>query len=238
VPRLRVTPLLLLALLALPGCSTRFGAPDPSSVQSDDVLNLWRLFVGVSIVVGGVVLGLILFSIARYRSGRPGRPASFDQHIRLEIAYTAIPVVIVAGLFWATFRTEQIVDSTSAPPAVTVDVTAFDWSWQFVYRETDVSITGVPSRPPTLLLPAGRVVRIVLRSVDVIHSFYAPDLLFKRDAIPGRTNVFQFVPDRIGTFHGQCAEFCGLDHARMTFDVRVVSAPEFDAWLAGRGTAG
>jgi cytochrome c oxidase subunit 2 len=78
----------------------------------------------------------------------------------------------------------------------------------------------------------------VLRSVDVIHSFYVPDLLFKRDAIPGRTNVFQFVPDRLGTFHAQCAEFCGLDHTRMTFDVRVVSVPRFDAWLAARGTPG
>lgn len=227
----------MLALLGVPGCSSRFGAPDPASREASDVVDLWRVFVGASIVVGAVVLGLILFSAIRYRGGRPGEPARFNQHISLEITYTAIPVLIVAALFWLTFGTEQTVDSISAPPAVTVGVTAFDWSWRFAYQGTDVEITGLPGRPPTLVLPQGRVVRIVLHSADVIHSFYVPDLLFKRDAIPGRTNVFQIVPDRLGTFHGQCAEFCGLDHAVMTFDVRVVSGPEFDAWLARDGAA-
>lgn len=197
-------------------------------------MGLWRLFVGASIAVGAIVIGLILFSIVRYRGSRPGDPAGFDRHIPLEIAYTAIPVLIVAGLFWATFGVEQKVDGVSATPALTVEVTAFDWSWRFEYEGTAVTISGLPGRPPILVLPAGRVVAIVLRSVDVIHSFYVPDLLFKRDAIPGRTTEFQIVPDRLGTFHGQCAEFCGLDHARMTFALRVVSGPEFDAWLAGR----
>jgi cytochrome c oxidase subunit 2 len=202
------------------------------------VLDLWRLFVGASIVVGGIVLGLILFSMLHYRGGRRGEPAAFNKHIPLEIVYTAIPVLIVAGLFYATFGVEQKVDSTSATPSVTVDVTAFDWSWRFSYEGHDVSITGLPQRPPTLVLPEGRVVRIQLRSVDVIHSFYVPDLLFKRDAIPGRTNVFEIVPDRLGTFHGQCAEFCGLDHARMTFSIRVVPGSEFDSWLASREAGG
>jgi cytochrome c oxidase subunit 2 len=236
VPR-RAVPLLVLALFGAPGCSPRFGAPDPISREASEVVDLWRVFVGTSIVVGGVVLGLILFSAIRYRGGRHGEPARFSQHVPLEITYTAIPVLIVAALFWLTFRTEQTVDSISTPPAVTVGVTAFDWSWRFAYQGTDVEIVGRTGTPPTLVLPEGRVVRIVLHSADVIHSFYVPDLLFKRDAIPGRTNVFQIVPNRIGTFDGQCAEFCGLDHAVMTFDVRVVSGPEFDAWLARGGAA-
>jgi cytochrome c oxidase subunit II len=186
-------------------------------------------------VVGGIVLGLILFASVRYRGNRPGRPALFSKHIPLEIVYTAIPVLIVAGLFTATFGVEDRVDSTSARPAVTVDVTAFDWSWRFAYKGTDVVVTGSPAAPPTLMLPQGQTVRIVLHSADVIHAFYVPDLLFKRDAIPGQTNMFQIVPERLGTFRGECAEFCGLDHAEMTFDVRVVSGAEFDAWLAGGG---
>jgi cytochrome c oxidase subunit 2 len=231
-----VLPLLLLALLAPPACSSRFGAPEPGSEQGGEVLDLWRIFVGASIVVGGVVLGLIVFVSLRYRERRAGEPAAFSKHIPLEIVYTAIPVLIVAGLFAATFSVEREVDSTSAPPDVTVNVTAFDWSWRFAYAGSDVVVAGRPGRPPTLVLPEGRVVRIVLRSADVIHAFYVPDLLFKRDAIPGRTNVFQIVPDRLGTFHGECAEYCGLDHSVMTFDVRVVTASQFDGWLTGRGS--
>ncbi len=201
------------------------------------MLNLWRLFVGASIVVGAIVIGLILFSIVRYRGTKPGQPAGFNKHIPLEIVYTAIPVLIVAGLFYATFGVEQKVDSLSAKPALTVSVTGFDWSWRFAYAGTNVAITGLPNHSPTLVLPEGRVVRFYLHSADVIHSFYVPDLLFKRDVIPGRTNVFQIVPDRLGTFHGQCAEFCGLDHAEMTFSVRVVTGSEFDTWLAQQGAA-
>lgn len=227
----------VLALLAVPACSSRFGAPDPSSRQAGDVVELWRLFVGASLVVGGIVIGLIVFSMARYRGRKPGEPAAFNKHIPLEIVYTAIPVLIVAGLFYATFGVERTVDSTSATPSITVEVTAFDWSWRFAYAGTNVVITGHTGAPPTLVLPEGRTVRIELRSADVIHSFFVPDLLFKRDAIPGRTNVFQFVPDRPGTFLGECAEFCGLNHAEMTFDVRVLPGAEFDAWLAQREAA-
>jgi cytochrome c oxidase subunit 2 len=221
----------------LPSCSSRFGAPDPSSQQSVDVLHLWRIFVGASIVVATIVIGLILFAVVRYRGSKPGEPAGFNKHIPLEILYTAIPVLIVAGLFWATFGVEQKVDSTSATPAVTVDVTGFDWGWRFAYAGTNVTITGQPGRPPTLVLPEGRVVRFNLRSADVIHSFYVPDLLFKRDVIPGWHNDFQIVPDRLGTFHGQCAEFCGLNHAEMIFSVQVVTGSAFDSWLAQQEAA-
>jgi len=230
----RLLRALLLAALALPSCSSRFGAPDPASEQGDRALGLWRLFVDASIVVGAIVLGLILFSMIRYRGGKPGEPATFDKHIPLEIAYTAIPVLIVAGLFLATFRVEQDIDSLAARPGLTVHVTAFDWSWRFAYEGTPVRVAGLPGRPPTLVVPEGRVVRFVLTSNDVIHSFYVPDLLFKKDVIPGHTNEFQIVPDRLGTFHGQCAEYCGLDHASMTFDVRVVSGSDFDSWLSSQ----
>ncbi len=224
------------ALLGLPSCSERFGAPDPSSVQGGEVVDLWRVFVLTSIVVGGIVIGLIAFAVIRYRGSKAGQAAAFNKHIPLEIVYTAIPVLIVAGLFFATFDVEQEVDSTTAEPQLTVAVTGFDWSWRFSYQGSGVSVTGLPSRPPTLVLPEGRVVRIFLTSADVIHAFYVPDLLFKRDAIPGRTNVFQIVPDRAGTFRGECAEYCGLDHARMSFDVRVVPGADFDTWLAQQGS--
>lgn len=229
-----------MAVLALPGavsCSSRFGAPDPASTQAEDVVDLWRLFMIASIVVYAIVGGLIAWAVVRYRRSRAGAPASFREHIPLEVVYTAVPVLIIAGLFLATFGTERTVDALSDDPDVVVDVTAFDWSWRFAYRGTDVVVTGVPGDQPTLVLPRSRTVRISLTSADVIHSFYVPALLFKRDAIPGRTTEFEIVPNRLGTFSGQCGEFCGLDHSRMLFAVEVVPAGEFDAWLAGQEPA-
>ena len=86
-----------------------------------------------------------------------------------------------------------------------------------------------------MVLPMGETVRIELTSSDVIHSFYVPGFLFKRDAIPGRTTAFDFRADRLGVYRGECAEFCGLDHAYMNFSVRVVSPGAFEAWLASHG---
>jgi cytochrome c oxidase subunit II len=223
-------------VLAPASCSSRFGAPDPASTQAEDVVDLWRLFVVASIVVYAIVGGLILWAVVRYRRSRAGDPATFREHVPLEIVYTAVPVLIVVGLFLATFGTERFVDSVSKDPDLVVEVTAFDWSWRFAYPDAGVVITGVPGERPTLVLPQGRTVQISLRSTDVIHSFYVPVLLFKRDAVPGRTTEFEFVPTRLGTFFGQCGEYCGLDHSRMLFAIRVVPASEFDSWLAQQGT--
>ncbi|MBD5656467.1 MAG: cytochrome c oxidase subunit II, partial [Candidatus Eremiobacteraeota bacterium] len=80
------------------------------------------------------------------------------------------------------------------------------------------------------VLPLGEVTRVALSAADVAHGFWSPDFLFKRDAIPGQTTAFDLLPDRLGTYRGRCSAFCGLQHERMLFDVRVVTPSEFDAW--------
>jgi cytochrome c oxidase subunit 2 len=95
-------------------------------------------------------------------------------------------------------------------------------------------VVGTPDDPPEAVLPTGGPVRVVLTSPDVIHSFYVPEFLFKRDAIPGRTTSFDLTIERPGIYRGRCAEFCGLDHWRMRFTIRAVSPTEFEAWLAGQ----
>ena len=84
------------------------------------------------------------------------------------------------------------------------------------------------------MLPVGETTRLNVTSVDVDHSFWVPDFLFKRDAIPGLRNVFAWTPTTIGTFRGECGEFCGLDHAVMSFSVKVVSADDFSRWVSAR----
>ena len=223
-----------LTLLVATSCSDRFGAPDPASDRGRSILELWRLLTVAGLVVGGIVVVLIVWCLVRYRDRGDGtQPARFRDHLPLEIAYTAVPLVIVAALFAATFGTERTVDAVSAGPDVTVRVTAFNWGWRFEYPDVGAVVLGRPGAPPELVVPAGRRVRFVLTSNDVIHAFFVPGFLFKRDAIPGIVNEFEVVPEGPGrVFRGQCAEFCGLDHAAMDFTVRVETPDAFESWAA------
>jgi cytochrome c oxidase subunit II len=192
----------------------------------------------VAIGVGAVVYALIIgVAIAyRRRSGDEGLPPQTRYNIPLEVMYTVIPLLIVIVLFVFTFRTEVAVDHVSKTPAVVVNVTGFQWQWRFDYS-TGVSVVGGPGRIPTMVLPVGQVVQINLFAQDVIHSFFVPAFLFKRDAIPGVHNRFDITIPKAGTYRGECAEYCGLDHGDMTFYVKAVSAGEFRAWLASGTSA-
>ena len=218
---------LLAAALTLAGC-----APRAATEQGRTIGDLWVLFLVAAAAVGAIVYGLILWSVVRYRRRSQELPPQFRQHLPLEALYTLIPVVLVVILFVFTFRAEQRVGRLSDRPAATVRVEAFDWSWRFSYPDAGVSVMGTPDAPPELVLPAGEAIRLILTSSDVIHAFYVPDFLFKRDAIPGLTNEFDLRIREPGTYQGLCAEFCGLDHARMRFTVRAVPRAEFDRWLA------
>ena len=225
---IRAWPLLLLG--------TSCGGLGAATSQGREIEGLWEVFLWAGLGVAAIVSGLILWATIRYRR-RPGDddlPPQFREHLGLEIAYTIIPILIVLGLFLLTYRAETAVGRLDERPAATVRVEAFNWSWRFTYQ-TGVAIFGTPDDPPQAVLPVGRPVRILLTSPDVIHSFFVPDFLFKRDAIPGRTTRFDLTIDRPGTYQGRCAEFCGLDHWRMRFTIRAVPEAEFEAWLAEQG---
>jgi cytochrome c oxidase subunit II len=226
----RVPP--ALALIVLSGCSLEFGGGRGATRQGRDIFGLWQGSVIVAIFVGGLVWGLILFAILRYRRRNDDLPNQTQYFIKLEILYTVVPVVIVAVLFAFSYRTQNEVDALTRDPAVTIDVRGFQWQWQFHYRDDDITVTGLPGEEAVMMLPEDRTTRLVLTSPDVIHSFYVPGFLFKRDVIPGVINRFDVTPRDRGTFTGRCAEFCGLDHAKMTFQVKVVSFDDYRAWAA------
>src|SRR4051794_18316138 len=198
------------AAVALAGCSSTFGQPDPATKQSRSMSDLWRGGVMTALVVGAIVLSLIIFTVLRYRRrGRDDVPSQRQYIIPLEIVYTVIPIVIVLVLFGFSYAVQDDVDALSDNPDVTIDVQGFQWQWQFHYRAEDVTVTGVPDRRPVMVLPVNETVRLVLTSRDVIHSFYVPDFLFKRDVIPTIKNQFDLEVERAGTYRGFCAEFCG-----------------------------
>ncbi len=223
-------------VLGLTACAPN-GAPSGATLQGRQVFALWTVFFWTGVGVAAVVYALIFWSIIRYRKRSDRLPPQFTHNTLLEIVYTTIPVLIVSGLFALTVRTETYLDRvpSASDPAVTVHVSAFQWSWRFDYEGTGVSIIGTPDHPPEVVVPTGQTVRIILTSPDVAHAFWVPGFLFKRDAIPGITNRFDVDVQTAGTYFGECAEFCGLDHARMQFTVKAVPPDEFRRWLERAG---
>ena len=220
---------------ALAACA-RAGLPEGATRESGDLAWLWGLFFWAGLGVTAIVSGLILWAVIRFRQ-RDGRElATFREHVPLELVYTVIPIAIVVALFGFTARTMNTVNAPADDPVAVVNVDAFNWSWRFSYPDAGITIEGTPDDPPELVVPVGDPVRINLRSEDVIHAFFVSDFLFKRDAIPGQTNTFDFTVEEPGVYGGQCAEFCGLDHARMRFTVRAVPLAEFESWLASEGS--
>jgi cytochrome c oxidase subunit II len=211
--------------------------PAPASPTAGHIRDVYWLILGVT---GGIFLlvsaTLVLF-IVRYRSrGRP-REVEGPQvrgHTNLELAWTAGPVVILAIIAGVVFwRVSEIggAPSTSAaanvPPRDTVRVEGHQYYWEFVYPNGARSIDH-------LRLPLGRETRLQVVSSDVAHSWWVPALAGKLDAIPGRTNYMAFRPNKLGTFLGQCAEFCGLLHADMKARVEVLPADQYASWVRGR----
>jgi cytochrome c oxidase subunit 2 len=214
----------------------------PASLQGQDLAGVWYIFGGAGLFVGVFVYGLIIYCIARWRE-RPSSasggelPPQFLKNPKIEITGVVIPLIMVIGLFYITYIREGVVDFLRPNPYAVVDVTAYRWSWQFRYPGHAVTVNGTVHNPPTLVLPVGKMTQINVYSDDVVHAFWIPSFLFKRDANPGITNHFDVTPTVTGYFHGLCAEYCGLDHALMTFNVAVVPVGVYDRWIASGGHA-
>ena len=194
----------------------------------------WIVSVVVAALVALYVYGAIIWCLIRYRR-REREPDEFTGNPPLEITYAVIPLLIVIGLFVVTMHGEIPVDRVSAHPQERIDATAFRWSWRFGYDGDRIVNQGTPLQPPTLYLPVNRTTEIELTTADVNHSFWVPAFLFKRDAIPGMTNRFDLTPTQTGNYLSRCAQFCGLDHALMTFVVKVVPDDAYDRYIASNG---
>ncbi|WCO67405.1 cytochrome c oxidase subunit II [Iamia majanohamensis] len=224
----------VVAVLVLGGCGTSFGLADPASEQADTVASFWSPAVWAALAVGAFVWALITWSIIRYRRRSDALPTQVAEHIPIELTYTVIPIIIVVVLFAFGTLAQRDVSDRASDPDVTVLVEGFQWSWRFTYEDQDVIVTGdgEGTDGPELVLPVDQTTRLELVALDVNHSFWVPRFLSKRDLIPGVDNEIDVTPNVLGTHQGRCAEFCGLDHWRMYFKVRIVSEADFQAWVA------
>ena len=220
------------------------GNQTPVTDRSLSTKALYDFVFYIAAAIFLLVEGLIIYSAFRFRR-KPGDdelPPQTHGNNLVEIVWTLIPTVIVAVLFVLSWQTLNVVDA-KVTTSVHVTAVAARFQWSFAYLDGDgnpLFTQSLPVRNPDdpesegggLFLPVGEPIQIDLRSEDVIHAFYVPKFLFKRDVVPGKLNTFDFTVDEPGTYRGQCAELCGTFHGSMVFDVHAVDRPTFDAWVA------
>ncbi|MGH7669140.1 MAG: cytochrome c oxidase subunit II, partial [Gemmatimonadaceae bacterium] len=192
-----------------------------------EVAQLWDILIGLGTFVFLFVEALLVVALVKFRK-RDGQPAPSQIHgnHRLEIIWTAIPALMMAVIAVPSVRAIFKTEAPAASDALQVTVTGHQWWWEFQYPQYGITTAN------ELYLPIGRTVNFTLKSADVIHSFWIPQLDGKRDVVSNHTNYLWFTPDSVGddVFNGFCAEYCGTSHANMRFKVFTVKPAEFAAW--------
>ena len=236
----------------------RLGLRNPLTTQAKLIVDLWQGAWIAALCVGAVVWGGILWAVIFHRKRSDQIPHQVRYNLPIEILYTVVPFIMVGVLFYFTARDENKINLLSATPNVVVDVTGFQWSWEFQYPQYSVknSAHGVTeigpmwngqlgsgdneNQLPLLEIPAHETVRFNLTSNDVVHSFWILPFDFKRDVIPDHPNHFDVYPT--ATLYsgpdtiGRCSELCGLYHSRMLFRIKIVTPAQFTAWVTAQQT--
>ncbi|WP_101927322.1 MULTISPECIES: cytochrome c oxidase subunit II [Luteimonas] len=227
--RLRAPALAVAGLsLLLAGCGGPQSALNPAGPAAAAIAQGWWLMTAVFTAVWVLVLALLWLALRR----RDEDSALRQPRRLIIIGGFVLPTVVVAALLvYGTLTSARVTGHDSDVDAV-VEVTARQWQWHFRYLDADGQVIG--ESIDELAVPVGRMVEYRITSDDVIHSFWIPRLGGKIDAIPGRVNTLRLRADQRTPMRGQCAEFCGLEHARMVFPVRVLDADAIAGWLADR----
>ncbi|GAC1651903.1 MAG: hypothetical protein NVS4B3_13340 [Gemmatimonadaceae bacterium] len=230
--RFVATALTATTALALAACATYYpnSTFTPHSEFGREIDALWNTLLFWGTLVFVFVEALLVWTLIRYR-GREGRPAAKHVHgnTTFEILWTVIPAVILVVIAIPTVRTIFRTQSNVAPSALKVEVIGHQWWWEFRYPQLGITTAN------ELYLPHGRTVSFALKTADVLHSFWIPQLGGKRDLISNHTNYLWFTPDSaqdMSVWNGFCAEYCGSSHANMHFRVFTVSTGDFDSWAA------
>ena len=196
------------------------------------------------------VLALLIWCVVRYNKRSNPIPAKWSHNTPIEVIWTLAPVLIL--VFISLFSFKLLFAYNDMPkPDLTVKATGYQWYWGYEYPdqkvaeyisnvlpEDEAKAKNVPYRlaaTEPLVVPVGKVVRVLVTGADVIHAFAVPSFGIISDAVPGRVNETWFKVEKEGTYYGNCRELCGVDHAFMPIEVKVVSQEAFDAWVASKG---
>jgi cytochrome c oxidase subunit 2 len=234
---------------ALPG---QIDFQTPASDHAVAIQEFHNLLLVIITIVAGFVLALLAWVIIRYNAKANPKPSTFSHNMIVEVIWTAVPVVILVLIFLPSMRV--LYDGDIIPPAdMTIKAIGHQWNWSYEYPDhgnitffskmLDDKAAAAANEPRLLavdnrvVVPVGKVVRVIVTSEDVIHSWALPAFGVKIDGVPGRLNETWFKANREGIFYGQCSELCGVDHARMPIAVEVVSQEKFDEWVAKTKTA-
>ena len=259
--QLALSPVLLLLMLPFTALAAEEGqrwqtnmTPGVTEVGAE-IYSLHMLIFWICVVIGVAVFAVMFYSIFAHRKSRGYKPAHFHENTKLEIAWTAVPFLILVGMAVpATSTLLKIYDFEDAD--LDIIVTGYQWKWKYEYidpngenvvffsslRTPKSEIYNSEAKGEHYLLevdepvylPVNKKARFLLTANDVIHSWWVPSLAVKKDAIPGFINEAATTPLKTGTYRGQCAELCGRDHGYMPVVVNVVEQEEFDQWLAGK----
>jgi cytochrome c oxidase subunit 2 len=233
----------VLLVLNGPQVVRSFFPPEPVSAQGREINDLYTIVFLIAAAIFFLVEGLIVWTVIRYKR-RPGDdelPPQTHGHNLAEVIWTVVPTVIVIFLFFISWQTLNSVEAHAPAPDLKVKAVAGQFQWTFDYLPADGNADSKPIFSQSiatgegggLYLPAGQTTHLYLTSPDVIHAFYVPQFLFKRDVVPGLTNEFdlKIEANTAGqTFRGQCAELCGTGHRIMLFEVHSLAPADFQAW--------
>lgn len=228
----------------------------PASPVMANIEDFHRLLVYIITAISLFVLALLLWIMARYNRRANPAPSKTEHNTLLEVVWTVVPVIILVVIAIPSFKLLYY-EAEIPKPDVTLKAIGHQWSWSYQYPgrgDFEIASNGLTSMQaangtapdgakkkgePRLLgvdnpiyIPVNKVVKVVTTSADVIHSWALPAMGVKMDAVPGRLNETWFKATQLGTFYGQCSELCGVAHAFMPIEVKVVSQADYDKWLA------
>ncbi len=230
----RFAPLVLAVALPviLAACSAYPNSTFSSHTDvNKDATGLWSLMMWLAALVFVLVETLLIYVMFRFRR-RPGGPEPRPVHgnTAMELTWTLLPLVILAIISVPSVRSVWKFQRPAPADAIQVDVTGHQWWWEFRYPQYNITTAN------ELYMPAGRAISFNIKTKDVIHSFWVPNLAGKRDAVSNRVNQLWFTLDSsaTGAYNGACTEYCGASHANMRFRAYVVSQTDFDSWAMGQ----